>query len=176
MSEESKAIRVISFEDKKKNYQTWAKKFMSASMLRGYNIVLTDTDPKVLKQSKVLKATDKDSLKLYKANQKAYRKLILACHGDIAFRLIEKSVTKDLPDGDAKLAWNSLKRRFDSQTSSNKLKLKKKFTNSSLTNWKKDPADWITELEKMRTQFDRMGHVISDKDFMIHMLANLPEE
>ena len=29
MSAESKAIQVISFDDKKKNYQTWAKKFVS---------------------------------------------------------------------------------------------------------------------------------------------------
>ena len=32
------------------------------------------------------------------------------------------------------------------------------------------------ELEKRRTQLDGMGHVISDKDFIIHILANLPEE
>ena len=90
----------------------------------------------------------------------------MACHRNIAFGIVEKSVTKDLSDGDAKLAWNSLKRRFDPQTSSNKLKLRKKFTNLSFTNWKKDPADWITELEKTRTQLDRMGHVISDKEFL----------
>ena len=176
MSEESKAIRVISFDDKKKNYKTWAKKFISAATLRGYNIVLTENDPKVPKHNKVLRDTDKELLRLRKANQKAYCELILACNGDIAFGIVEKSVTKDLPDGDANLAWNSLRRRFDPQTSSNKLKLKKKFANSSLTDWKKDPADWITELERIRTQLDRMGHEISDEDFMIHVLGNLPDE
>ena len=40
MSEESKAICIISFDDKKKNYGTWAKKFKAAATLRGYNIVL----------------------------------------------------------------------------------------------------------------------------------------
>ena len=35
MSEESKAIEVISFDNKKKNYQTWAKIFMSVAKLRG---------------------------------------------------------------------------------------------------------------------------------------------
>ena len=141
MSEESKAIRVISFEDKKKNYQTWAKKFMLAATLRGYNIVLFQTNPKVPKQTKVLKYTDKDLLKLHKANQRAYYKLIMTCHGDIAFGIVEKSVMKDLTDGDTNLAWNSLKRRFDPKTSSNSRNFKKKFTNSSLTNWKKDQAD-----------------------------------
>ena len=32
------------------------------------------------------------------------------------------------------------------------------------------------ELELLRTQLEGMGHVISDKEFMIHVLANLPEE
>ena len=64
--------------------------------------------------------------------------------------------------------------RFDPKMSSNKLKLKKKVVNSSLTDWKKDPSDWIMELEKIHTQLDGMRHVISDKDFMIHILANLP--
>ena len=176
MSEESKAIRIISFDDKKKNYRTWAKKFKTAATLRGYNIVLTEADPKVPRQSKVLKDTDKELLRLRKANDKAYCELILACHGDISFGIVEKSVTKDLPEGDANLAWKALKRRFDPKTSSSKLKLKKQFTNSSLTDWKKDPADWIMELEKIRTQLSGMKHVISDEDFMIHILANLPDE
>ena len=48
MSEdENKAIRVISVDDEKKNYKTWAKKFLSATTLRGCNIVLTKKDPKV---------------------------------------------------------------------------------------------------------------------------------
>ena len=146
---------------------------MAAAMLRGYNSVLTAEEPKVPKQSKVLKETDKKLLKLRKANDKAYCKLILACHGDISFGIVEKSVTKDLPNGDANLAWNSLKRRFDPKTSPNKLKLKMQFTNLSLTDRKKDPADWIIKLERIRTQLSGMGHAISDEDFMIH---NLPEE
>ena len=176
MSEESKAIRIISFDDKKKNYRTWAKKFMAAATLRGYNSVLTADDPKVTRQSKVLKDADKELLKLRKANDKAYCELILACHRDISFGIVEKSVMKELPNGDANLAWNSLKQRFNPKTSSNKLKLKKQFTDSSLTDWKKDPADWIMELEKIRTQLSGMGHVISDEDFMIHILAQVREQ
>ena len=176
MSDESKAIRVIAFDDKKKNYRAWSKKFLAAAKLRGYGSLLTADDPKIPKQSKTLKETDKDLIKLRKANEKAYCKLILTCHGDIVFGIVEKSVTKALPNGDANLAWKLLKWRFDPKTSSNKLKLKKQFTNSNLADWKKDPADWIMELERIRTQLSGMGHEISDEDFMIHILANLPEE
>ena len=110
---------------------------MAAATPRGFNSVLTAEELKVPKQSKVPKETDKELLKLCKANDKAYCELILACHGDISFGIVEKSVTKDLPNGDANLAWNSLKHKDDPKTSSNKLKLKKQFTNISLTNWKK---------------------------------------
>ena len=62
MSEESKAIPVISIDNKKKNYHKWAKKFMSAAMVRGYNIVLTETDPKAPRQSTVLKDVYKEGV------------------------------------------------------------------------------------------------------------------
>ena len=100
----------------------------------------------------------------------------MVCHGDVAFEMVEKSVTKDSLGSDANLAWNSLQCRFDPKMSSNKLKLKKKFTNSSSTNLKKDPIYCIMILEKIRTQLYGMGNVISDKDFMINLLDNLPEE
>ena len=53
----------------------------------------------------------------------------------------------NLPTGNAYLAWNKLKERFDPRTSNEKLQLKEKFTNSKLKDWKKSPDDWITELE-----------------------------
>ena len=76
MSEESIAIQVICFDKNKKKYQAWAKTFMSVATLRGYNIVLMEDNPKVPRQSKVLKDTDKELLKLHKANQKFYCKFI----------------------------------------------------------------------------------------------------
>ena len=55
MPEENKAIRVVSNDNKKKNYWICAKKFMSLAMLRGYNIVLTENHPKVPNKIKKLK-------------------------------------------------------------------------------------------------------------------------
>ena len=69
-----------------------------------------------------------------------------------------------------------MKERFDPQTSNEKLQLKEKFTNSKLTDWKKSPDDWITKLEIIISQLDQMGYKITDEDFMIHVLGNLPEE
>ena len=83
----------------------------------------------------VLKDTEanKRKLKLHKANQQAYCKLMLLCQGTISFAIVEKLVTDDLPTGDANLAWKKLEKKFNPQTSANKLKFKRQFTNSSLT-------------------------------------------
>ena len=52
--------------------------------------------------------------------------------------------------------------------------LRRKNINSKLTDWKKSPDDWITELQIIASQLDQMGHKITDKDFMMHVLGNLP--
>ena len=101
---------------------------------------------------------------------------MLARQRTISFAIVEKLVTDDLPTGDANLAWKKLKKKFNPQTSANKLKFKRQFTKSSLTDWKQDPDNWITELDILQTQLEEIEHTISDKDFMIHILNNLPTE
>ena len=89
---------------------------------------------------------------------------------------MRKCNTDDLPTRNAFLTWKKLKERFDPQTSNEKLQLKENSTNSKLTEWKKSPDDWIAELGIITSQFDQMGHKTTDKDFMIHILGNIPEE
>ena len=57
-----------------------------------------------------------------------------------------------------------------------RLQLKEKFTNSKLIDWKKSPEDWIKELEIIASQLDQMVHRITDEDFIIHVLGNIPED
>ena len=57
-------------------------------------------------------------------------------------------------------------------------KLKSEFHNSKLDSIHKDPDEWISHLEGLwirMTKFRQKGSV-SDEDFMIHVLNNLPEE
>ena len=90
--EENKAIWIIGFDDKKKNYITWASKLKSAATLRGYSMILVEKEPKIPKHNKILKDTDTDreKEKLRKANEKTYYELILACQGPIAFNIVRK--------------------------------------------------------------------------------------
>ena len=60
LTEENKAIRIIGFDDKKKNYRTWATKFRSTAKLRGYSHILVEKDPKIPKHDKVLKDNEPD--------------------------------------------------------------------------------------------------------------------
>ena len=58
------------------------------------------------------------------------------------------------------------------------LKLKSEFHNSKFDSVDKDPDEWISHLEGLRIQtnkFSQKGSV-SDEDFMIHVLNNLPNE
>ena len=117
---------------KRKNYRMWATKFRSAATLRGSSMILVEKDPNIPKCDKVLKDTeaDKEKEKSRKANKKAYCGLILLCQGPIAFNIVRKCTTDDLPTGNTYLAWNKLKERFDTQISNEKLQLKEKFINS----------------------------------------------
>ena len=76
---------------------------------------------------------DKIKLKGRNANDKAYNNLILACSGEIGFSIVDEAVTEELPDGDAELAWKELQRRFEADTSADKVKLKKEFSTSKLS-------------------------------------------
>ena len=56
--------------------------------------------------------------------------------------------------------------------------MKKKFANSNLASCDEDPDEWIMELENLRTQIDAVSISgrMRDVDFIIHVLANLPQE
>ena len=54
--------------------------------------------------------------------------------------------------------------------------LKKEFTNSKLSKKSDDPDVWISTLEDLRIKMEMQGSFMSDVDFMIHVLNNLPKE
>ena len=178
MSESLKAIRIIQFDDKKSSFRRWSKKFLAVANRRGYKKILLGTE-QVPNSTDVLDESDplqKELLLAREANELAYNDLILACDGDVAFSIVETSISTDLPDGDAKVAWKNLHTKFMPQTSANKVQLMAKFANSSLKSWKKDPDEWINDLEILRSRIKDCGHAINDDDLIIHILNNLPEK
>ena len=56
--------------------------------------------------------------------------------------------------------------------------MKSEFHNSKLELIDKDPDEWISHLEGLKTHMNEFGQKrnVSDEDFMIHILNNLPKE
>ena len=68
--------------------------------------------------------------------------------------------------------------KYSPKTAPSLLKLKKKIANSQLENVDKHPDEWMTELESLRNEIDKISvsTKMSDEDFMIHVLNNLTED
>ena len=75
------------------------------------------------------------------------------------------------------MAWDRLIAKYAPKTAPSLLKLKKKFANSRLESAEKHPDEWITELESICNDIEAIPIAtrMSDMDFMIHILNNLPE-
>ena len=126
-----------------------------------------------------LNAGDMDGeakIKAREANKNAYGDLILANAHHVAFNIVDKVVTTDLPNGDAHKAWNDLGKKYDSKTLTTIVQLSNQFINLKLTNITDNPEEWIMELEILQARLDQMGYEISDKHLLIHILHNVPEE
>ena len=124
-----------------KEFRKWQLKFKATAELKGYADVLGGKDV-VPKESDTLDvSTDegKEKMRIRKANKRAYTDLILACHGDLSFKIVANAMTSELPGGDACLAWKNLKNQFLPRTSANKSVLVNEFWRSLLTKISKDP-------------------------------------
>ena len=126
---------------------------------------------------------DKKIVKLGELNELAYKNLILSINtsssvGKVAFGLVKNANSEDFPEGNCKVVWDRLVSKYALHTASPLLKLKSEFHNSRLESIDKDPNEWISHLEGLQiqiTKFRQKGNV-SDEDFMIHLLNNLPME
>ena len=151
-------IRVIPFKGTKDEWHIWEENFLARSRGKGYKGILkgTDTVPKASETIDVSDALGKASQKARDGNDDVYEDLILSINGEtkegrVAFGIVKGCKTKDLPDGDACLAWKRLCNKYLSKSTSSLLKLTKKFNNSKLRDYE-DPDDWITDLEDIQTK------------------------
>ena len=60
-------------------------------------------------------------------------------------------------------------------TGLSKIILRKKIAKNELDDVKRDPKDWINELEMQRGGVLKLGVIIDDVELMTHILSNLPE-
>ena len=81
-----------------------------------------------------------------------------------------------MADGNAREAWKKLTDKYQPDRAPNRVELKQEFTSKKLKDSSQDPDEWITKLEELRADLARMKSNISNEDFFIHILNNLPAE
>ena len=185
---EIKSIRVLEFNGKTSDWEGWSEKFKARAKRKGYKDLLlgkknipTDSEYQQALAVSPEMPTSKETIVLAELNEEAYEDIILSIdhgtkQGKVAFSLIKNCKSSDYPEGNCKLAWDRLVAKYAPKTAPSLLKLKKQFANSSLKN-EVYPDEWVTELESLRNDMDSisLSSKMSDQDFMIHILNNLPE-
>jgi len=180
---DDKAIRVISFSSEQADWSYWEEKFLARAKRKGYKGVLLGTVaiPKDADTIDESTTAGKESKKAKDMNELAYEELILSIdttnsQGKVAFQLVKSCKTTDYANEDSKLAWKRLKDKYAPKVAPKKMELKSEFQRSCLKNVGDDLDEWITNLEGIRSKLKDMGSDISDEDFLIHVLNNLPSE
>ena len=94
---------------------------------------------------------EKDAIKMYDANYNAYTGLLLTISpktyaGKVAFSIVENAKSADLPDGNAKAAYDQLEARYRPKNAPTLVSLEKQFRECYLREGR-DQLNWITMLQ-----------------------------
>jgi hypothetical protein len=123
-------IRVIPFYGKNDELPTWSEKFLVKARRYGFKdvilgkvrIPMTDEDYEVdtEEEKKLGIAAD--------MNELAYTEIILSIDdktskGKVAFNLVKGFNNKDYPDGNASMAWERLKNKYEPQSAPSLVKM-----------------------------------------------------
>ena len=170
-TEVEKTVKIVPFTSKSL-WSIWSKQFLARAHIRGYRGILQGTT-KVI--TKATKKGDLDVSVLRKLNQDAYNDLLLSFSDLVNFNLVDKACTNDLPDGDARQAWENLLNKHEPSSAATKVNLKMELSQSKMTDIKNDPDEWVTGLELLRIKLSKLKVKISDVDLIIHIINNLPD-
>ena len=187
---EQKSIKVIEFSGKDSDWKIWSRKFLAQANRKGYKKLLSGATAIPTESEYTAAAggsTDDQKLtvKLWQLNELAFEEILLSINGQtkqgkIAFNLVDNCTTGDQPEGNCKIAWDRLVHKYAPKTAPSYIQLKKDFANSKLASADTDPDEWMTDLECLRSEMNKVtipGKTdMSEVDLIIHILSNLPEE
>ena len=72
--------------------------------------------------------------------------------------------------------WKKVSRKFEPNTEASKTRLRKKFAKFKLYDITRNPEEWVTELDLLRGDLQKLYVHIDNSEIMTHILSNLPEE
>jgi len=178
-----KNLKVIAFNGKQEEWKFWEVKFLARVRRKGFREILlgTITIPKDSEKFDLNKANEKEKSEICNKNELAFEELVLLIDtstgdGQVAFQSICCCRDNDYKNGNAADAWKRLQDKYAPNLAPMKLELKSKFQPSKLRDVSEDPDIWISKLESICMRLSDMKALISDKDFIIHMLNNLPKD
>ena len=191
-----KAIRIVAFSGKSKDYRMWVARLMAGAHVKKYQQCLVEdfskreiVKRKMLAEPKLEGETEVEAKKRIQKDieeglteeevemvVRAYADLMLACSEEISFGIVFNSKSTIFPEGDAYLAWQQLKRKYEPSTNAQKIMRRRELHQSRLTSTTKSPDDWIEELEIIRAWLEALGVIIEDNDLVLQVLEGLPKE
>ena len=173
----------VMFSGKRKDYARWETKYEARAMTKKFGDILDGT--KILRTKTEIDAeNDADTMieeeLIMEMNMKAYNDLLLSMDdsqhdGRKAFNIVKGCKSKEYPRGNAKLAWDKLKEKYEPTNMSSVVAVKQEF-NARTLKTKEDPTEWLLELGELRDRLADMNNNMSDQDFMIHIIGNLPRQ
>ena len=148
------SIKVILYNGTQKDYLIWSTKFQAKclqsrrlGLLKGTVPLPTKAayDAACLIAEATRDAAQKKTVVDYEKAMDVYTDLILSMDtmteaGRVAFEEVGNAKTTDNPDGDPKLAFDTLTEKYEAKTAPNYLELNSEFTNSKLEDDEKDPG------------------------------------
>ena len=173
MSDKKDDLRIIKFyksNNTNENWHEFALKFRVIDDSRGYDSIIdgTITPPDKKENIEILApdtgevlSTKKDKLAARSANKKGYRDLVMSTDG-ISLNIVENATSDKLTKGDLRKAWGRLERRWNLKTREDKVEVYTKFLNYKLENTRQKPMDWLTSMEKKRTELMNTGNRMDD--------------
>ena len=173
------SIRVLNFSGRKEEWPSWSEKFLAKAKRSGTKDVLLGKVeiPSSFEVADENTEEGKKLLRIRELNEIAYTELILSIdvsnsQGKIAFGIVKSCKTKEFEDGNAALAWEKLRKKFDPVSAPSLVKTERMFRDSRLGK-NEDPDVWINSLEDLRVKLEVMGSSMTDDQFMIQVLNSL---
>jgi hypothetical protein len=93
----------------------------------------------------------------------------------ITLRIVKSCKTKGYEDDQAGLAWEKLKKKYESVSDPSLVQTERLFRDCKLGK-DEDPEAWITNSEYLRLKLEVMGLFMTDDQFMVKVLNSLKNE
>ena len=174
----NKRSYVVEFDGETKNYAKWKVKLSAAAKMNGYwDILSGDTTPPA--DSETINESDaagKLQAKNRKTHDKAYTSLVMAQQSDAALNVVTLAVSRNHPDGDAKIAWDNLDKKYLPKDDASLMVMRNEFLAMKLDNVNTNPTEWIAEVEKQSIIMKKAGMTVSETELKLLVLTGMPKE